>query len=244
MELLRDVLRADDAAGRTRRRWLLFPISAALHVSAAVAYLAILIAAEVTLPAAAAPASVRRWVMSVAPPSATPEVLRRPATASLSVAPIEAPSRIAPEVPAVPEVAVPAGAFDGGPGLTVGVPDGFATLGSTPPPPPPPAGVGAPERASGPVRVGGDVRAPQRLVGTPPVYPAMAIAARIEGLVILEALIDERGRVSQVKVTKSVPLLDAAALDAVGSWRYTPTRLNGMAVPVLMTVTVTFALQR
>jgi len=243
MELLRDVLRTDDAAGRTRRRWLLFPISAALHVSAAVAYLAILIAAEVTLPAAAAPSSVRRWVVSVAPPGATPEVVRRLATASPSVAPIEAPSRIAPEVPAVPDVPAPAGAIDGPPGLTAGVPDGFANLGSIPPPPPPPDVV-TPERPSGPVRIGGDVRAPQRLVATPPVYPAAAIAARIEGRVILEALIDERGRVSQVKVMKSVPLLDAAALDAVRSWRYTPTRLNGVAVPVLMTVTVTFALQR
>jgi TonB family protein len=47
-----------------------------------------------------------------------------------------------------------------------------------------------------------------------------------------------------VRVTKSVPLLDAAAVDAVRAWRYTPTLLNGVPVSVLMTVKVTFRLQR
>jgi protein TonB len=72
----------------------------------------------------------------------------------------------------------------------------------------------------------------------------VAIAAHIEGRVVLEALIDEQGRVDQVKVLRSVALLDAAAMDAVRSWRYTPTTLNGVPVAVLMTVTVTFTLQR
>ena len=51
------------------------------------------------------------------------------------------------------------------------------------------------------------------------------------------------GRVTDAKVIRSVPLLDAAALDAVKQWVYTPTTLNGQPVPVIMTVTVNFALR-
>jgi len=49
--------------------------------------------------------------------------------------------------------------------------------------------------------------------------------------------------VRNVTVLRSVPMLDRAALEAVQHWRYTPTRLNGQAVPVIMTVTVTFSLR-
>lgn len=47
-----------------------------------------------------------------------------------------------------------------------------------------------------------------------------------------------------VKVLRSIPLLDQAAIDAVRQWKYSPTILNGAPVPVIMTVTVTFALNR
>jgi protein TonB len=62
--------------------------------------------------------------------------------------------------------------------------------------------------------------------------------------VILEAIIDEGGAVKSVNVLRSIPLLDAAALEAVRQWRFTPARLNGEAVPVVMTVTVRFTLDR
>jgi periplasmic protein TonB len=58
--------------------------------------------------------------------------------------------------------------------------------------------------------------------------------------VILEITIGPDGRVSDAKVLRSIPLLDAAALDAVRKWRYEPTLLNGAPVPVIMTVTVNF----
>ena len=51
------------------------------------------------------------------------------------------------------------------------------------------------------------------------------------------------GTVTDAKVLRSIPLLDAAALDAVRQWVFTPTTLNGQAVPVIMTVTVNFTLQ-
>ena len=60
---------------------------------------------------------------------------------------------------------------------------------------------------------------------------------------ILEATIGPDGRVQDVKVLRSIPLLDQAALDAVRQWVFTPTLLNGVPVPVIMTVTVQFTLQ-
>ena len=61
---------------------------------------------------------------------------------------------------------------------------------------------------------------------------------------MVEALIDVNGRVGDVRILKSVPLLDAAAVDAVRTWRYAPTLLNGVPVSVLLTVTVSFTLGR
>jgi len=92
------------------------------------------------------------------------------------------------------------------------------------------------------VRVGGDVKEPKKLADVKPVYPQIALAASVQGIVIMEVLIDEQGAVSGARVLRSVPLLDQAALDAVKQWKFTPTLLNGVAVPVLMTVTVNFTL--
>jgi TonB family protein len=61
--------------------------------------------------------------------------------------------------------------------------------------------------------------------------------------VILECVISPAGDVESARVLRSVPLLDQAAIDAVKQWQYTPTMLNGVAVPVIMTVTVNFSLQ-
>jgi protein TonB len=93
------------------------------------------------------------------------------------------------------------------------------------------------------VRVGGNIAPPTRVKNVAPVYPAIAQSARVQGVVIVEATIARDGKVSAVKVLRSIPLLDDAALEAVKQWEYTPTLLNGVAVPVIMTVTVNFALQ-
>jgi protein TonB len=97
---------------------------------------------------------------------------------------------------------------------------------------------------SGPVRVGGSVTAPKKTRHVNPTYPPIAAAARVQGTVVLEARIDERGEVVNLRVLVSIPLLDAAALDAVRQWRYEPTLLNGSPVPVLMSVSVRFELGR
>ena len=74
-------------------------------------------------------------------------------------------------------------------------------------------------------------------------YPPIAQSARVQGVVIIEATIGVDGRVTQAKVLRGQPLLDQAALDAVKQWQFTPTLLNNVPVPVIMTVTVNFTLQ-
>ena len=91
--------------------------------------------------------------------------------------------------------------------------------------------------------MGQGIREPHRIAGSPPEYPIMARNARVQGTVILEAVINERGTIERVRVLKSEPLLDAAAIAAVQNWRYTPTLLNGTPVSVLMTITINFTLQ-
>jgi protein TonB len=84
---------------------------------------------------------------------------------------------------------------------------------------------------------------PRRIRDIVPIYPAMARTARVQGVVILEAVIDASGRVESARVLRSIPVLDQAALDAVRQWRFDPARLNNQPVPVVMTVTVNFSLQ-
>jgi protein TonB len=112
-----------------------------------------------------------------------------------------------------------------------------------PAPGPPLAPVPEPKAAAQVVRVGQGVREPKRIAGAPPEYPPLARSVRVQGVVILEAVIDEQGTIERVKILKSVPLLDGAAVAAVKGWRYTPTLLNGVPVSVLMTITMNFTLQ-
>jgi protein TonB len=114
-----------------------------------------------------------------------------------------------------------------------GVEGGFIGGGGNGPAPP----------ASEPLRVGGDVRAPQKLRHVNPVYPEIAKAARVQGEVVLECVIDADGRVAGVRVLRGVRLLDDAAVAAVSQWVYRPTLLNGQPVPVIMNVTVHFRIR-
>lgn len=93
-----------------------------------------------------------------------------------------------------------------------------------------------------PVRVGGNIRPPVKIRDVRPVYPELAQSARVMGVVILEVNIGTDGAVTDARVLRGVPLLNDAALDAVKQWLYEPTLLNGVPVPVIMTVTVNFTL--
>ncbi len=94
-----------------------------------------------------------------------------------------------------------------------------------------------------PIRLHAGMVPPRRIRDIVPIYPAMARTARVQGVVILEAVIDASGRVESARVLRSIPVLDQAALDAVRQWRFDPARLNNQPVPVVMTVTVNFSLQ-
>jgi protein TonB len=108
----------------------------------------------------------------------------------------------------------------------------------TPLPPP------AAPKAAGPVRPGGDIQQPRKTRHVTPVYPPLALAARVEGVVTLDAVIAIDGSVQEVRVLASAsPLLNDAASEAVRQWRFTPTTLNGIAVPVILTVRVEFKLR-
>ena len=90
------------------------------------------------------------------------------------------------------------------------------------------------------IRVGGQVRPPIKIKEVAPVYPAIAQSARVQGDVVIEATIDQEGKVADARVVKSVPLLDQAALDAVRQWEYQPSLLNGVPTAVVTTVTIKF----
>jgi protein TonB len=139
---------------------------------------------------------------------------------------VAAPAEIRPEI----DTSFERAAVGGVPGGIVG---GISADSIAPPPPPPPAA---------PVRVGGAIKPPMQTKRVNPVYPAIAQSARVQGVVIIEATIGTTGRVQDVRVLRSIPLLDSAAVEAVKQWEYTPTLLNGVPVPVIMTVTVQFTL--
>ena len=82
---------------------------------------------------------------------------------------------------------------------------------------------------------------PTKIVDAKPLYPAEARDAGVQGVVVVEAVIDVAGNVKTARVLRSIPLLDEAALQAVAQWKYKPTLLNGRPVPVIMTVTINFA---
>jgi protein TonB len=93
------------------------------------------------------------------------------------------------------------------------------------------------------VRVGGDIREPKVIQLVPPVYPKLAIKARVRGTVVLEAILTAEGAVAEIKVISGNPLLTQAAVDCVKQWRYEPTYLNGEPVPVILTARVNFELE-
>lgn len=93
---------------------------------------------------------------------------------------------------------------------------------------------------TGPVRVGGDIRQPKNLTRVTPEYSSDAIAAGVTGTVIIEAVVNTSGAVTDVKVLSGQPLLNEVVLAAVAQWRYTPTMLNGVARPISLTAAFNF----
>lgn len=107
---------------------------------------------------------------------------------------------------------------------------------------PPAAPAAVPPAVSLPVGRG-RIKEPKKVRHVNPWYPAAARNERVEGVVVLEATIGPSGCIRSLEVIRSRdPRLDLVSLITVAQWRYTPTLLNGVAVPVIMTVTVNFRL--
>lgn len=157
---------------------------------------------------------------------------------SPGAAPIEPPSTIQPErANDEGDIGVPGGVEGGIPGGVLGGVVG-GLPGDIPPPPPP-----APPPPRAPVRVGGQIQAPALVSKVDPIYPEVAVSARIRGVVILEANVDRDGHVVDVKVLRTANrLLDHAAITAVRQWQYRPLVLNGSPEPFVLTVVLTFNL--
>jgi len=96
--------------------------------------------------------------------------------------------------------------------------------------------------AAAPIPVGGRIAVPQRVVQVQPIYPAIAKAAHVQGIVEVSIVIGASGNVERADIVRSIPQLDGAALQAVRKWKYSPTLVDGTPVPVTMVVQVTFTL--
>ena len=170
------------------------------------------------------------------PPSAAASVVKAPPRVVEEprgfVAPIEIPSQVRPEegLDLGSEAGVPGGVEGGVPGGVVG-----GVVGGLPTAlPPPPAPV---------VRIGGKIAPPRVIRRIEPVYPNLAVAARLSAIVVLEAEVDIRGFVKTVKVLSGHPLFDDPALEAVRQWRYQPLLLNGEPTGFILSVVINFNLR-
>jgi protein TonB len=222
-------------------RWSMWPVSISVHVFVVVTVLIVPLTADVDWPAPAplhrlvvattivpVPEAVVATVPVARPAPVLPNVIA-PATLELPRdVPTPPAASVYPDLPAIGTAAI-------NPNLLGPPSDSLAA------PPSPPRQ--EPRPATTILRAGQGIREPRRIAGGTPEYPTMARNSRIQGVVILEAVINERGTIERLKVLKSVPLLDAAAIAAVKDWRYTPTLLNGVPVSVLMTITMNFTLQ-
>lgn len=221
-----EMLARERADRRRLRRWI--AAMAALHIAALWTALPRDVDARPKAPARAAPMPLTD--VRIKPPAPPPEPTSpeppRPERPTITV-----PD---PEPPVVPVRVDPLPLPEP---LPLDVAPAPVAIPALPAPPAPPAVVE-------PVRIGGAVRPPVRTVFVEPRYTEPARRARIQGTVILDTVIDPRGRVVDVSVLEGLPLgLTEAAVAAVSQWRFEPTELDGRPVPVAYVVTIRFAVR-
>ena len=241
--LFEDLLDSDTTVHRTKQGYTL-PVSIAIHtiVLIAVVVVPLLTSEELPEPTSVVKAFFVEPQAAPPPPPPPPPPAPKapqaqpkpmatppPVVDDKFTAPVQTPDDVKPEegIDLGVEGGVPGGVEGGVPGGVVG-----GVVGGLPDAPPPPQAV----------RVGGQIKEPKKLKTVNPAYPDIAKQARVQGVVILECTISPQGKVTDVKILRGIPLLDAAAVDAVKQWVYSPTLLNGVPVPVIMTVTVNFRL--
>ena len=216
-------------------RWYTIPLSVAIHALAVLVVVIVPLMAYDVLPTPYSTMDSFRTVALPPPPAPPPpRALPEPvvATVNSDLAPIVAPPTIAPEPPDL--------GFD----RVTDVATSFGVLEGVVPEPIPAPLPAAAAVAREPVRVGGVISRPVKTKDASPEYPQIALISKVDGVVIIEATIGLDGTVEDARVLRSIPLLDAAALEAVQQWEFTPTLLNGVPVAVIMTVTVQFTLTR
>jgi periplasmic protein TonB len=180
---------------------------------------------------------------AVVRPLATPRKML-PTTARL-VAPrvipnlVTGPSEVPTETDSIPGIpsgaGVPGGVPGDQPGGVIGAIVSSASVSVRLPTP-------SDSAPGSPFRVGGEIKRPQLIFQTAPVYPPIARQAKIAGDVEIEAVIDPQGNVAEMRVVSGKPQLISAAMNAVRHWKYEPTMVGGQAVPLQLLVTVTFRL--
>jgi protein TonB len=244
-----------DGVGKTNKSWTVMLSFAMEAVVIGVMVLVPLIWTEV-LPKA----SLVNMLTAPAPPP-TPPPPPPPAQVIkvVHVAPrqfngntLQAPREIPKQVAMITEDALPPSNIGGvlG-GVEGGIPGGTGVsgLGATsfappPPPPPPPKVEAVKPKQEGPLKVGGNVQSAKLIKHPSPIYPPIAKSARIQGTVVLQAIIGKDGTVQNLKmISATSPLLVANAMDAVKQWVYQPTLLNSEPVDVVTEITVNFTLQ-
>jgi periplasmic protein TonB len=252
-----------ESKGGKKRRWWMFPLSLFLHSL----IIGIIVGMSYWMVEAVQAPPIPVTLYSAPPPPPPPP----PAAAKRKAAPekpkpkpeekVEVPKEVQPTIPeeipeedltptetpvdegidtGVEEGGVPGG-VEGGVvgGVEGGVPGGViggvpgGVIGGTP------GGMGD----EVPMRITAEVKQPQLIKKVEPPYPEVGRRSKLEGVVVLEAVITKTGSVEEVKVLRSLhPVMDQAALNAVKQWKYKPAILNGRPVKVYFTVTVTFRL--
>ena len=99
-------------------------------------------------------------------------------------------------------------------------------------------------RPKSPLSLGGKVQAPQLISMVEPVYPPLLRRTRVQGDVVIDAVIDTEGNVVEEHTVSGNEFLVAAAMDALRHWKYEPTVLDGQVFPVHLRVIIAFRLGR
>jgi periplasmic protein TonB len=250
-----------DMESRPRpRRWLSMPIAVALHLTALGAFT---FASYWSVGEVPPPAENVVFFMEAPVPVALlgggPRPQPRPAEPQPEPEPVRPSEPVQPNLDDVPEdVPAPAPVTENttldsgytdpnappGPGIPEGRPDGNPEVlipgdGNVNGP----GTVEAPEE--GPVHITVGITRPEILHKVAPRYTPMALKAGVQGTVIIEAIIDKRGRVTNQRILRSLPMgLDQAAMEAVQQWRFSPAMRGDVPVEVYFTLTVNFTIQR
>lgn len=254
------------ATKRSRRRWLSLPVAVLLHIGA---FAAFSFASYWQIEKVAEPMVIEPFIdviLPALPPPPPPLGSGRPETEVKQTAvkteevkpqqTVQPPqvidvdpepptsSSVVNDIAGLPPGGRPDGVEKGGVengDPDFGVPYSTGPVGPAVPVVAPPA---APVNDA-PIQVGGAVLKPEVLVRTEPRYTELARRARVEGVVVIRAVIDERGYVTDVQLLRGQPMgLDQSAMDAVKTWRFKPATLHGQPVKVYFNLTVNFTLQR